>query len=216
MAEYFTIRLNRIWVGDNKEIGDAEAQIMTFVTSGDVPLPTLNGLLQTNDQEQKKALIKAAAQGVLSSRRLVRIDNVKDNEFITFGHSGISIYTTDKIPLDINMSLVVIEDDNDVRQLGETINSIVSSSEFGTFTDNLLIALGATVTPALTATVEITKFLVETVSELMKENKDDQIGVYLTSLNRFQDYPHGELKVNDSPGAVGNIKIDFSVFGTSY
>lgn len=216
MAEYFTVRLNRIWIGDNREVGKAEARVMTFVTSGDISLPTLNGLLQTNDQEQKKEIIKAAALGVLSSRRLVRIDNVKENQYITFGSSGISIYTTDKIPIDFNMSLVVIEEDNDIRQLGKIINSIVSSSEFGSFTDNLLLALGTTVTPAVTATVEISKFLTNTVSELMRENRDDQIGVYLTSLNRFQHYPHGEYKINDSPGAVGNIKIDFSVFGTSY
>lgn len=216
MAEYFTVRLNRIWVEHNREIGKAEAKIMSFVTSGDVPLPTLDGLLQTNDQQEKKNIIVAATRGVLSSRRLVQIDNVKDKNYITFGHSGISIYTTSKIPLDFNMSVIVLENDEDVRALGAAIDSIVTTPEFGSFMDNLLIALGASVTPALTATVEISKYLAQIVANLMKGNKDDQIGVYLTSLNRFEHYKHGEYKVNDSPGVVGNITVDFTVFGTTY
>jgi len=50
----------------------------------------------------------------------------------------------------------------------------------------------------------------------MIENKDDQIGLSYQSFNRFEHYPHGERKRDDVPDLSNNVRIAYSLFGTTY
>ena len=119
--QYFTVRLNRIKVLDNQEWGPAEVKILSFVTAGNDSLPVLEGYLATSSDDEKRNMIKQAAKNLVSFREFIEVQGVRDDCYLTFGSSdaGISVFTTDKIPVDLNWSLVLIERDKDIREIGD-------------------------------------------------------------------------------------------------
>ena len=47
-------------------------------------------------------------------------------------------------------------------------------------------------------------------------NRDDQVGLNYLSINRIEHYPNGERKRNDEPDLSNNVRVDYSIFGTTY
>lgn len=216
--QYFTVRLNRIRIADNMEWGAAEVKILSFITAGNDSLPILDGYLKTNSDEEKKAIIKDAAKDLISFREFIEVYHVRDDSILTFGSAdaGISVFTANKIPLDINWSLVLIERDTDVREVGKRLQSIINSPEFDTFTSNLIGIIGSTASPELTIAFKLGKYIAGQAGKIVANNKDDQVGLFATSLNRFQHYVTGERKRDNVRGVNGNIFVDYTVFGTEY
>ena len=62
MMEFFVFRLNKIKVLNNHEWGKGELKILSFITGGDINLPVLDQLSCTTDVEEKRNLIRSAAQ----------------------------------------------------------------------------------------------------------------------------------------------------------
>jgi hypothetical protein len=216
--QYFTVRLNRIRVLDNQEWGPAEVKILSFVTAGNDSLPALEGYLATNSDEEKRTIIRQAARDLVSFREFIEVQGVRDDCYLTFGSSdaGISVFTADKIPVDLNWSLVLIERDMDVRKIGERLEEILSSNEFDSFATDLIGLIAGATQPELLIAFKIGKYIATQVGKGLANNKDDQIGLFATSLNRFEHYIHGERKRDDVRGVNGNIFIDYTVFGTEY
>ncbi len=216
--QYFTVRLNRIRVEDNMEWGAAEVKILSFVTAGNDSLPALKGYLETNSDKEKKAIIKVVANDLVSLRDFFEVHHVRDDSILTFGSAdaGISVYTTNKIPLDLNWSLVLIERDANVREVGERLQSIINTDEFDSFSSDLIGLIGGTASPELAIAFKIGKYIAGQAGKIVANNKDDQIGLFATSLNRFQNYVNGERKRDNVRGVNGNIFIDYTIFGTEY
>ena len=114
MGEFFAFKLNKLKIINNREIfGKGEIKILSFLTGSDVGLPLLDGYQETNDDDAKKELIKAATTSVLSAKQLIQIDNITDGHQVFFGDTGYSLYTsTTKIPISFNWSLLVFESDS--------------------------------------------------------------------------------------------------------
>jgi len=214
--EFFVFRLNKLKILNNREWGPGELKILSFFTGEDVNLPVLDDLQRTTDPKQKKELIMAASQSVLSAKVLMQLDNVKDGHQMTFGDTGYALYTAQKIPVSFNWSLMIFEIDEDINNLGKKIDSVINKPEFDGFVDNLLLLAGAATNPAATAGVAIAKHVFSLVADTMIENKDDQVGLAYQSFNRFEHYPHGERKRDNVPDLSNNVLIDYSIFGTSY
>lgn len=214
--EFFAFKLNKLKILNNREWGSGELKMLSFITGEDVNLPVLDGLLSTTDASVKKQLITAACQSVLSSKVLMQLDNVTDGHVMTFGDTGYAIYTSNKIPVSFNWSFMLIEIDEDINNLGKKIDSIIDGSGFDGFVNNVLVLASAAANPAAAAGVAIAKYVFGIVADTMIENKDDQIGLIYQSFNRFEHYPHGERKRDDVPDLSNNIRIDYSIFGTTY
>ena len=214
--EFFVFRLNKLKILNNREWGPGELKILSFVTGEDVNLPVLDDLQRTTDPKQKKELIMAAAQSVLSAKVLMQLDNVKDGHQMTFGDTGYALYTAKKIPVSFNWSLMIFEIDEDINNLGKKIDSVINTPEFNGFVDNILLLASAATNPTAAAGVAIAKYVFGLVADTMIENKDDQVGLAYQSFNRFEHYPHGERKRDDVPDLSNNVLIDYSIFGTSY
>jgi hypothetical protein len=216
MAEFFAFRLNKLKILNNREWGPGEVKILSFVTGQDGSLPVLEDLQRTTNVEEKKQIIRAATQTVLSSKVLMQIDHVKDGHQMTFGDTGYALWTSDKIPISFNWSLVAFEIDEDINAVGKKIDAIVNDAGFDGFAGNLITLLGAATNPATVAGLAIAKYALGVLADVLLENKDDQIGVAYQSFNRFEHYPHGERKKDDVPDLSNNIFIDYSIFGTTY
>ena len=214
--EFFVFRLNKLKVINNRDWGPGELKMLSFVTGQDVNLPVLDDLQRTTDPELKKQLITAAAQSVLSAKVLMQLDNVRDGHQIFFGDTGYALYTTDKIPVSFNWSLMLFEIDEDINNLGEKIDAVVDAPGFDGFVSNVLVLAGAAANPAAAAGIAIAKYVIGLVADSMINNKDDQIGLAYQSFNRFEHYLHGERKRDDVSDLSGNVRIDYSIFGTSY
>lgn len=214
--EFFVFRLNKIKVLNNREWGKGELKILSFITGNDVNLPVLDQLSSTTDVGEKRNMIRTAVQSVLSSKVLMQLDNVKDGHKITFGDTGYALYTSNKIPVSFNWSLLVMEIDEDTNQLGQKIDSIISADGFNGFVDDVLLVAGAAANPAAAAGVAIAKYIFGVVADTMIGNTDDQVGLLYQSFNRFEHYPHGERKRDDVPDLSNNLRIDYSIFGTTY
>ena len=214
--EFFVFRLNKLKVINNRDWGPGELKMLSFVTGQDVNLPVLDDLQRTTDPELKKQLITAAAQSVLSAKVLMQLDNVRDGHQILFGDTGYALYTTDKIPVSFNWSLMLFEIDEDINNLGEKIDAVVDAPGFDGFVSNVLVLAGAAANPAAAAGIAIAKYVIGLVANSMIGNKDDQIGLAYQSFNRFEHYLHGERKRDDVSDLSGNVRIDYSIFGTSY
>jgi hypothetical protein len=216
IMEFFVFRINKLKILNNREWGPGELKILSFITGEDVNLPVLDDLQRTTDPEQKKELIKVAAQSVLSSKVLMQLDNVRDGHQMTFGDTGYALYTAQKIPVSFNWSLIIFEIDEDVNNLGRKIDSVISAPEFDGFVDNVLALASAAANPAAAAGVAIAKYVFSLIANRMIENKDDQVGLVYQSFNRFEHYLHGERKRDDVPDLSNNVLIDYSIFGTTY
>ena len=214
--EFFVFRLNELKILNNREWGAGEVKLLSFVTGGDVNLPVLDDLQRTTEPERKKELIKAATQSVLSSKVLMQLDNVRDGHLMTFGDTGYALYTSSKIPISFNWTLMLFEIDEDINNLGKDIDGVINRPEFDSFVNNVLILASAATNPVAAAGVAIAKYTVGVVAKSMIKNKDDQIGLAYLSFNKFEHYPHGERKRDDVPDLSGNVFIDYSIFGTTY
>lgn len=214
--EFFVFRLNELKILNNREWGAGEVKLLSFVTGGDVNLPVLDDLQRTTEPERKKELIKAATQSVLSSKVLMQLDNVRDGHIMTFGDTGYALYTSSKIPISFNWTLMLFEIDEDINNLGKDIDGVINRPEFDSFVNDVLILASAATNPVAAAGVEIAKYTVGVVAKSMIKNKDDQIGLAYLSFNKFEHYPHGERKRDDVPDLSGNVFIDYSIFGTTY
>ena len=214
--EFFVFRLNKLKILNNREWGAGEVKLLSFVTGEDINLPVLDDLQRTTEPERKKELIKAATQSVLSSKVLMQLDNVRDGHIMTFGDTGYALYTSSKIPISFNWTLMLFEIDEDINNLGKDIDGVINRPEFDSFVNDVLILASAATNPVAAAGVEIAKYTVGVVAKSMIKNKDDQIGLAYLSFNKFEHYPHGERKRDDVPDLSGNVFIDYSIFGTTY
>ena len=74
--QYFTVRLNKIRIIENREWGAAEVKILSFVTAGNDSLPVLEGYLETDSETEKKSIIKQAinyTKQVVYERHLIQL-----------------------------------------------------------------------------------------------------------------------------------------------
>jgi len=216
----FYFRLNKVRIIDNRESGFlffkrdlAEIKLVSFITTGDSSFPDLDPFIRETDPDQKAKLAASMVTQVVSNRILATIDNVRDDQIITFGDTGYVLFQREAIPTDFNWCLMALEDDGDIRDVGATVNEVLQHEGFGDFVNNLALVVGAASNPGFAAGVAIAKFVAGVLAGNLNERKDDLAGLLYMSLNRREHYPHGERKRDDVPDLTGNMLVDYSLFG---
>ena len=71
-------------------------------------------------------------------------------------------------------------------------------------------------TPQLTPAAAIAKYVSRAIPQVLARNRDDQVGLYYLLLNRMEHYPNGERKRDNVPDLSNNVRVDYSIFGTTY
>lgn len=209
----FYLRLNKLKILNNREfLGKAEVKLISFVTLGDSDFPEISDYLATNDTIKKKEILKTSVQKIVSSRVMPEIQKVKDNQVIYFGDTGYNLFVSETIPQDLNWMLLAIESDNKTRETTEVIDAVLSDEKItdilGKFND--VANISNTTASLVTA---LTSIVADALISLFKEDKDDQIGLLLTSFIKQQHYPNGKRDKENIPDATGNMFIDYTIFG---
>ncbi len=214
----FYFRINKLRISDNHENAFlffkrdlAQVKLVSFVTT-DAEIPSLDAWVVETDPIKKRQLLTKAIQQVASARILTEIDNVKDDAVLTFGDTGYVLHQSKTIPEDFNWCLIAAEGDDNVRMIGEELDSIVNHAEFDGFVSNLATLVVGASNPAFAAGVAVSKFLTTVAAGILKKNRDDQLGILYMSLNKREHYLHGERKKDDVPDLTGNMRVDYSIF----
>lgn len=211
---FLTLRIKRIKVIDNREpIGSGEVKLLSFITSEDAPLPMLDSYFTVNDVDAKTQLLLAAASEVLSAKTLMQVDNIKDGHEINFGDTGYALWTVREIVDSFNWQMTLIESDEGVRDLGETINCFLSDPEFEGFLMNIAKLASFAANPSVTLGIAVGKYVIGKVADELLKNKDDQIGIVYQSFYRGLDFPSLDRQAFGIPDMTGNIKIDYRIYG---
>lgn len=208
----FYLRLNKVRILNNRELlGKAEIQLMSFVTLGDADFPMLADFFKTNDDKQKKELIKQAVTKVVSSRIMPEIQKIKDNQIIYFGDCGYNLYVSETIPDNFNWLLLAIDIDKKQRDNAALMGDILTDKNIGSMVTSIgsLATLSNPVTAAVTS---LTSMVADSLIKVFKQERDDQAGLLLTSFIRSQHYPYGKRDREDVPDTTGNMFIDYTIF----
>lgn len=218
----FFFRINKLKITDNHEnrhvlrvfgADRAEVKLASFIATDQTRLPEMDELLVTRDPRRQRELMASAVAGIVGSRVLTTIQNVKDNHEMTFGDTGYVLYQSERVPDYLDWILLAIESDRDVREIGEQMNAVVRDPGFDDFLSQTLTLAAAAANPSFLAAVGIGKFVAKTFAQRLQKNQDDMLGILYTSLNRREHYPHGERKKDHVPDLTNNMLVDYSLFG---
>lgn len=209
----FYVRLNKLRILKNRELlGKGEVQFMSFVNHSQEDFPNLDAFFETNDDAIKKQIIKEAIANVVQSRILMPIYKVKDGSIITFGDTGYIVYENETIPKDFSWQLIGIELDKRMRDKAVLLQQLLIDANVQPIIKEIE-ALSLKSSSIKGAVVLLSKLVVNTILTLAKNDKDDQIGYFLSSFIEPLDYPHGIRNKQDVPDLTGNMFVDYSIFG---
>lgn len=218
----FYFRINKLKIFDNREgrrfrrkIGRKEAtiQLVSFVTTENTELSDLQSYLNANDINEKNALLQQMMATTFQSKKLTPIQHIKDNQQITFGDVGYVLFQSENIPQQFDWQCIVIEIDEQQREMGAVMQEIINSKEMDTFAGNFGTVVAMAANPVFVASIEIGKFLIDMIGKVLGKNHDDMIGLFYMSLNQREHYPHGERKKDNVPDLTNNVLLDYSIFG---
>ncbi|MDR2131142.1 MAG: hypothetical protein LBP56_08295 [Odoribacteraceae bacterium] len=218
----FYTRINKLKIFNNKEgflglFNRAEMRIYSHVIGNEpagAPL-TLSDLAGLPDEaaRQEKLMEAVLAGGKeLAQGNLLAVDNVKDNQSLLFGESGLVIYRDEVIPDHLNIRLWVIESDEDARRVALDADEVIESDAFKGLLAAVTAGLAAA-SPALAGAIAVGGVVANLLRRKLRANKDDLVGYWQCALNRPEHYPHGVRDRQDIPDTTGNIRVDYTLFG---
>ena len=207
----FYLKVNKVKILNNRElIGKAEIQFMSFVTPGESDFPSLKEFFDTNDENQKKEIVKQAMAQVIGSRKLLPVYKFKDNQEVAFGDTGYILYEAEKTPKDFNWMFLAIELDKRTRQDADLASKIITDQNVSNVVGSIE-KLASVANPVAGAITELTTFVAKSVTEVMKNDRDDQAGFFLSSFIEQEDYPNGRREKEDVPDLTSNMYIGYSI-----
>lgn len=96
------------------------------------------------------------------------------NDMLPIGDSGVSLYFGDHTPRYLDLRLLIVEDDQDIRDVGGAIKHVQSQDAY----QKLLDALTGIASPPLQLAVRVTSAIISLVGAALEQNKDDKISLF--------------------------------------
>ena len=222
----FYARINKVKVFNNREgffglFNKAEVKIYGLAGRTEYVLKAqdlankLGGALSEDDKlaEAEKELA-AAIEAEAENMRFIQmlpIKGVKDNQILTFGETGIQLYSSREIPEELSMHIWVVELDKDIRDVAIDIQEIIASTEFKTLSAAVLAALAFS-NPIALAGIPLCAYVFNKILKKQSANKNDLIGYWHTTLNRNEHYPHGLRNKENEKDSTNNMTLDYTLF----
>lgn len=210
---YFDFKLNSLYIKNNRDLNKAELQIFSFITNGAARQELFNGLLESKTDDQRREIIKSAAESLMSSKQIINIANIPDNFRMNFGLNGMSLYRSKEIPEYFDWSFAVFDSDEGIRNFGRKMGVFLGGPVFSLLSNNIIAAISVSATPQIYAAIKVSELVGKFVAQELSQNSNDQICVYCESFNRHENYPQLNLKGVDVEDLSRNCKVSYSIFG---
>jgi hypothetical protein len=210
--DFFELRIDSIVFKKNKEILlPANVKLFSLVTKSDVNVEwdsLLDQARATPEIDIRMQYLKSLARRVFSVRSFMDVANIQDGQMIYFGDTGYAVMSSNKIPNKFTWYLLAFESDASARTLAARFSSILDQPQFGSIMDELL-KLAAN--PSTEVGVVLGKWALETCLTLMSKNGDDQLGVLMSSFNKWEHYQEGERKSVGVKDLSGNMLVSYTI-----
>lgn len=172
----FYFRLEAVKILKNRELFKGEVRFVSLVSTDLVP--------------KEDQTIKVETQ---------LFENVQDGSFLDLGR-GKLLYHSKKLPNFLNWSLLIIEDDEDIRKTGKVIQNILKSKSFTSIEDGLKLLLQSQ--PQALVAEKMLKSAAELIAGVLVENKNDQIGLldttFIHKLDNLQNLRQSGVPCGDA------------------
>lgn len=179
------MRLDRVLIYDKRDVGRGDIAIVA-VTADDLAEEPFTLKMQT-------------------------FQDVRNSQELTLGGTGLAIYRNEPagtLPRFLEFRILVVELDQEIRDVGKWLDEVRKSDEYGKARDALISVLSLTAAGAgaLAAGVDL---LVQLVAARMKANRDDQLIFVAGSYNRAID----GLKIGRTPTVLSTdyVQVTYSI-----
>jgi hypothetical protein len=212
---FFTLILDRARIHKKFEwLNTAEVKFYSFVTDGRLSLPDLDQVLTAADPQAKRVAVREMAKHVLDQWEGVEVRNVEAEHVFKFGDTGRILYRAQAIPQTLDWVMLVIEVDQDVRNLGDKIDQILPDKQADSLAANIMTLASVAASPQTAAAIAVAKVLIRSVTVFLKNNENDQLGLVEQSFVRQLHYPDGKRTKAGVQDLTGNMWYDYTIFGT--
>lgn len=209
----FYLILDKAKIHKNRELlNSAEVKFYSFVSDMSFSLPGLDQLLTASDPEDKREAVRNMARNVLSQWEGIEVQHVKDGDTFEFGDTGRVLYRSEIIPESFDWIMLVIENDKDVRRLGEKIEQILSARQTDSLAATIMELAAVAASPQTAAAIALSKMLIKGLTFHLKGNENDQLGLIEQSFVRQLHYPSGRRFGTRIQDLTGNMWYDYTIF----
>ena len=211
---FFALGLERVTIYSNREwFSSAEVRFHSFVSHEQLSLPGAQALLDANTSQQRRTVVQGLAKDVIGLWETVNVENIPDRHTFEFGDTGRVLYRSNIIPISLDWFMLVIDDDSDIRNIGERLDSFLTNDRVDSIANAIISLAGAGGNPAAAAGIVLGKQLLKGISFVLKGNSDDQIGVVEQSFIRPLHYPNGSRHGIGVQDLTGNMWYDYFIYG---
>lgn len=208
----FYFRINKVKILNNRELlGKAEVSFLSFITVEETDFPKIDDLLAITDEKERKRLIEEAVTKVTGSVQIPKIAKIRDKQNVTFGDTGVTVFRSKTVPNDFNWLFLAVESDSKTRNNAAAIQAFFTKEKVDTIVSKVLGLLTLS-NPAAAAVNALAPIVFDGICEALKNDKDDQIGVSISSFIRSMHYPNGKRDAQDVSDATGNMFVDYTIF----
>lgn len=215
----FYLQLHQIKIDNNRELlGKGELKIISFVNQGPIDFPDLDQLFYPNTSvstEKGREILGNVIRKVVGSFVSSTIYKVKSKATLTFGQTGYTVYQSEIIPQHFNWTLMVVECDKNTRSFATIAKEICAEDSN---LDELLSDVSSVaklVDPSAEILNRVAGLVTRSIINGGVNNKDDQLGYFLSSFIRDLHYADGTLKHENIPDLTNNMYLNYSIYSNA-
>lgn len=224
----FIIRIKNIRIKDNfsrkklfgKRRDRGEVQILAFAATEATEMPNLGGLLETTVEAEQAAILRGAVDHFVQNAFVREFPGIPDGHEFEFGSAGREIFSSEKMPDKVQISVMLIEKDqkerSDAARLEATAQNptVLDAAKKLAPAFKTAFGIGAKAIggPVFLAASALGPLVLRAFFTMKKKNRDDLVGAFETTLVRGDNFSEAKTELLDEGDASGNMRIDFSIF----
>ena len=212
----FALGLEKVTIYSNREwFNSAEVRFHSIVVADEeLSVPGAERIMVADTLEERREIVRSSINQIVQEWKSTNITDIPDRHTFVFGDTGQIVYKSSKIPTKLCWCMLVIDDDTDIRSLGDEINNHLTDDGVNEVLKAIAALASTNITPAAAAGIVLGKELIGLVTEILKGNKDDQIGVINQSFIRPLHYPQGTAHGIGVQDWSGNMWYDYFIYGS--
>jgi hypothetical protein len=209
----FILKLNSLgFIRNGELLGRANLSLISIVSEN--MDDAITSELVDNTDNIEAILEKHVAEG-LNIRYFPNIQRITDHSVVTFGETGLTLYESTTVPETLHWSLIAIDTESDIHQLGTRLEKLFTSHAIEQSLSSSLFSLIAKTSIGSVIAQVVGNVIVRTLPPLLKIKKADKLGQVLSSFNRSVHYPENERKVSNAADITGNMTYSYELMETT-